>query len=211
VNLLHRRLCASTSWARAVRTSILPWVLDGVDLGSSVLEVGPGYGAATDCLRERSGHLTCVEIDRAISTRLAERMPGDRVTVLCEDATQMSLADATFDGAVSLAMLHHMPSVALQDRLLAEVARVLRPGGMFAGFDGATGPLFRLLHVFDTMTVIDPDTFAPRLAKAGFSDIAIDARPRGFRFLARRAGARSSPRRSVRGQPAAMPSSAARS
>jgi SAM-dependent methyltransferase len=187
VNLAHRRLCASTSWATAVRTAILPWVLDGVDLGSNVLEVGPGYGAATDCLRARPGHLTCVDVDCALTTRLASRMSADDVTVVCEDATQMSFADAAFDGAVSLAMLHHVRSAALQDRLLAEVARVLRPGGMFVGFDAATGPLFRLLHVFDTFVVIDPCTFAPRLARAGFTDIAIEARARGFRFRARRA------------------------
>jgi ubiquinone/menaquinone biosynthesis C-methylase UbiE len=45
----------------------------------------------------------------------------------------MSFPDATFDGAVSFTMLHHVPSEALQNRLLAEVARVLRPGSIFAG------------------------------------------------------------------------------
>jgi SAM-dependent methyltransferase len=187
MNLAHRYLCASTGWRTCVGTAILPWVLDGVDLGSKVLEVGPGYGAATHGLRERVGHLTCVEVDRALATRLAGRMAGRNVTVLCEDATRMSLADGACDGAVSVAMLHHVRSAALQDRLLAEVARVLRPGGAFVGFDAVAGPMFRLLHAFDTMVVIDPGTFAMRLAKAGFTDIAIDVRNRGFRFRSRRA------------------------
>jgi SAM-dependent methyltransferase len=187
MNLAHRYLCASTRWNTTVRTAILPWVLDGVDLGSNVLEIGPGYGAATDHLRAHVGHLICVEIDRALAARLAERMAAHDVTVLCEDATRMSLADASCDGAVSLTMLHHVPSVALQDRLLSEVARVLRPGGVFAGFDAADGTMFRLLHAFDTMVVIDPRTFPARLSRAGFTDIAIDVRARGFRFRARRA------------------------
>ena len=169
-----------------MRTAILPWVLEGVDLGLNVLEVGPGYGAATDCLCARAGHLTCVEVDRGLATRLARRLDAANVTVLCEDATRMSLADSTCDGAVSLAMLHHVPSRALQDRLLAEVARVLRPGGVFAGFDAAAGPMLRLLHLFDTMVVVDPGTFSTRLTRAGFTDIEIDVRPRGFRFRARR-------------------------
>jgi SAM-dependent methyltransferase len=187
MNLAHRYLCASTRWRIRVETALLPWVLDGVDLGSEVLEVGPGYGAATHGLRARVGHLTCVEVDRALSTRLAGLMAGHNVTVLCEDATRMSLADGAYDGAVSLAMLHHVPSAVLQDRLLAEVARVLRPGGAFVGFDGVAGKMFRLLHAFDTMVAIDPRTFAMRLASAGFTDIAIDVRNWGFRFRSRRA------------------------
>jgi ubiquinone/menaquinone biosynthesis C-methylase UbiE len=43
------------------------------------------------------------------------------------------LPDAAFDGVVCFTMLHHVPSALLQYRLLAEVARVLRPGGVFAG------------------------------------------------------------------------------
>jgi SAM-dependent methyltransferase len=187
VNLAHRHLCASTAWTRTVKTAILPWVLDGVDLGFDVVEVGPGYGAATDWLRSRAGQLTCVEIDPALAGRLASRLAAPNLTVLCEDATRMSLADSTYDGAVSLTMLHHLPSPALQDRLLAEVARVLRPGGVFAGFDAVPGLAFRLLHTFDTMIVVDPCTFPTRLADAGFTDIAVDVRARGFRFRARRA------------------------
>jgi hypothetical protein len=44
-------------------------------------------------------------------------------------------------------MLHHVPSAALQDRLLAEARRVLRPGGVFAGFDGVASWLFRVIHI----------------------------------------------------------------
>ena len=78
-----------------VRAAILPWVLDDADLGLDVLEVGPGYGAATEDLRARVGHLTCVEVDPALAIRLAGQMAAHNVTVLCEDATRMSLADSS--------------------------------------------------------------------------------------------------------------------
>ena len=55
--------------------------------------------------------------------------------VLCDSATAMSLPGAAFDRAVSFALLHRVPSLALQDLLLAEVARVLRPGGIFGRTD----------------------------------------------------------------------------
>jgi hypothetical protein len=83
-------------------------------------------------------------------------------------------------------MLHHLPSIALQDRLLNEAFRVLRPGGTFAGADSLDSFLFRLVHLRDTMTLIDPVTFPQRLARAGFEDVQVEIDSRAFRFLARR-------------------------
>ena len=48
--------------------------------------------------------------------------------VVNADATSMPFETDRFSGAIGLTMLHHVPSAALQDRLFAEVARVLRPG-----------------------------------------------------------------------------------
>jgi SAM-dependent methyltransferase len=132
--------------------------------------------------------LTCVEIDRAFADSLSRRMSGHNVTVVRQDATAMSFPDATFDGAVSFTMLHHVPSEAMQNRLLAEVARVLRPGGVFAGTDSLYSRSFRLLHLLDTMVVVDPCTFPERLRKAGFADVQVDVlKPYAFRFRARKA------------------------
>jgi SAM-dependent methyltransferase len=83
-------------------------------------------------------------------------------------------------------MLHHVPSPALQDRVLSEVARVLRPGGVFAGVDSRYSARFRMLHLFDTMVVVDPETFPSRLQAAGFDGVRVDANDRAFRFRARK-------------------------
>lgn len=48
MNEEHLRRCASAEWAEAVQKCIIPWALDGVDLGDDVLEVGPGPGLTTD-------------------------------------------------------------------------------------------------------------------------------------------------------------------
>jgi SAM-dependent methyltransferase len=157
-----------------------------VDLGSHVLEVGPGPGVTTDFLRTRVSHLTCVEIDRGFAHALARRTAGSNVRVLCEDATAMSFPDAAFDAAVSLTMLHHIPSTGLQDRLLTEVARVLRPGGVFAGVDSVYSRSLRVLHLFDTMVLVDPAAFPQRLRAAGFTDVRVDINAYAFRFFARR-------------------------
>lgn len=187
MNLLHRWLCSSARWKKVVETYILPWTLEGLDLGSNVLEVGPGPGVSTDLLRNRVALLTCVEADRALADALHRRQRDPNVRVVHEDATRMSFPDRTFDGAVCFTMLHHVPSAALQDRLLSEVARVLRPGGIFAGTDSLYSRSFRLLHLFDTMVVVDPVTFPERLRAAGFDDIHVDVmKPYAFRFRARK-------------------------
>jgi SAM-dependent methyltransferase len=187
MNLLHRWLCSSSRWKDAVGTQILPWALEGLELGSNVLEVGPGYGMTTDLLHDRVEHLTCVEIDSTLAQNLRCRNKGRDVTVLCEEsASAMSLPDAAFDGAVSFTMLHHVPSLALQDQLLAEVARVLRPGGIFAGTDSCYSRVFGLLLLFDTMVVVEPSTFPDRLRAAGFEHIRVDVQRDRFRFRARK-------------------------
>lgn len=189
MNLIHRWLCGSARWKKVVETHILPWTLDGLNIGSDVLEVGPGPGASTQLLHARVAHLTCVETDHGFAEKLRRRL-DEKVCVMCEDATAMSLPDESFDGAVCFTMLHHVPSVAKQDRLLREVARVLRPGGLFAGTNSLYSRSFRLLHLFDTMVVVDPVTFPARLKAAGFGEVQVDVmEPYAFRFRARKSTA----------------------
>jgi len=164
----------------------MPWVLNGVDLGTGVLEVGPGPGLTTDILRPRIAHLTALEIDSALALSLAARMRGSNVTVIQGDATEMPFPDAEFTGAVCCTMLHHVPSPALQDKLLHEVLRVLKPGAMFAGTDGRTSLYMRVIHIYDTLVPIEPSTFQARLEAAGFEKIFIEAKPQRFRFHARK-------------------------
>ncbi len=82
-------------------------------------------------------------------------------------------------------MLHHLQTPALQDQLLAEARRVLRPSGVFAGFDGLASLGFRLIHLGDTYAPVDPTTFGQRLKAAGFADVCIEWGPGRFRFCAR--------------------------
>jgi len=186
MNLAHRVMCSSKTWKNTVETHVIPWVLEGLELGPNVLEIGPGPGITTELLHPRFERLTCIEIDSGFARSLSKRMSGKNVTVLRQDATAMSFPSASFDGALSFTMLHHVPSAALQDRLLSEVARVLRPGGIFAGVDSLSSRGFRLLHLFDTMVVVDPASFPKRLEAAGFVDVQVDVNPYAFRFRARR-------------------------
>ena len=70
MNEQHLTLCSSAEWAEAVQKWIIPWVLDGVDLGDDVLEVGPGPGLTTDVLHTMVGRLTAVEIHPELAEAL---------------------------------------------------------------------------------------------------------------------------------------------
>jgi len=182
MNRFHRWYCRTDRWRRTVREDLMPWVLRDADLGARVLEVGPGPGLTTDVLRTRVPALTALEIDPALAAALRARTTGSNVTVVEGDGTAMPFPDATFTGAVSCTMLHHVPSTDLQDRLLAEVHRVLRPGATFVGSDSTTSLMFRLAHLFDTMVLVDPDAFGERLERAGFRDVAVRRANGAFRF-----------------------------
>lgn len=185
MNLIHNWLCQSTGWRRVLETRV-PWALKDLALGSNVLEIGAGFGAATDFVQPLVERLTCVEVDSVLARKLRLRMLAKKVTVLCEDATSTSLKDDLFDAVVCFTMLHHVPSPELQDQMLKEVARVLRPGGVFAGTDSLDSWRFRLLHIFDTMVVVNPSTLPERLRSAGFIDIDVEADGSAFRFRARK-------------------------
>lgn len=181
MNVIHRRLCNSRRWGRAVSDEIIPWTLDGVDLGPDVLEIGPGFAATTRVLAEQVPALTALEIDPASARRLAAEF-GGRIRVVEGDATSMPLPDDSYSGVVCFTMLHHVPSPQLQDRLFAEVARVLRPGGVFAGSDSQPSLTMTLIHLRDTLVPVPPDTLAGRLEAVGLADVEITARPGRVRF-----------------------------
>ncbi len=99
----------------------------------------------------------------------------------------MPFPDGSFSGAVCFTMLHHVPSPDLQDRLLDEVARVLRAGGTFAGTDSlGHGLLFKTIHIGDTLVPVDPEDLPDRLVRAGLEDVRVDTSSRSLRFRARR-------------------------
>lgn len=184
MNRFHRWYCHTGHWRHAIQDQILPWALHNVDLGDHALEVGPGPGLTTDVLARQVTTLTALEIDPDLARRLRDRLVGTNVTVETGDATSMPFADATFTGAVSFTMLHHVPSNELQNQLLREVHRVLRAGATFAGSDSRTSTVFRLAHLADTMVLVDPDTFAGRLEAAGFTNVEIQTGTSAFRFRA---------------------------
>jgi SAM-dependent methyltransferase len=164
---------------------IVPSAIGDVVLGDDVLEIGPGYGAATDVVSELVPQLTAVEIDKELVDLLSERFAAQpHVTVLQGDATALELADDRFTGAICFTMMHHVPSIELQDRLFAEVHRVLRPGAALVASDNLANDELEKGHVGDTYNPVDPATLATRLEAAGFHDVRVTTNPYAWQAVA---------------------------
>jgi ubiquinone/menaquinone biosynthesis C-methylase UbiE len=185
MNKAHE-MCGSDEWRKAMREVILPWALNDTDLGDDVLEVGPGYGATTDVLSQRVPRLTSVEIDDELAAMLTDRFADvPSVEIVNGDATSLPYADNRFSGAACFTMLHHVPTIALQDRLFAEVARVLRPGAPLVASDSLGSEELKAHHEDDTYNPVDPDTLPDRLAAAGFADVNVRINDFGWGVIAR--------------------------
>lgn len=186
MNRIHRWICRSEQWKRKLETQVLPWTLEGADLGEDVLEIGPGPGLTTDILSRRVPHLTAVELDARLARQARWRVDGESARIVRGDGTALPFKSGCFSGAVCFTMLHHVPSADLQNRLLAEAARVLRPGGVFTGVDSLGSLRMQILHLWDTLVPIDPATFGARLERAGFANPRITVDGSRFRFTARK-------------------------
>lgn len=133
-----------------------------------VLDVGCGRGLAAIGAAHRltTGHVTGVDIwsqvdlsnngpEAACANADAEGV-GAHVSFETGDACRLPFADASFDVVVSMTALHNIASAADRATALAEIGRVLEPGGRLALFD-----------------IFKAGEHRRRLVQLGFTDIAM--------------------------------------
>ncbi len=174
MNEEHATLCSSTEWAKYLHDEVLPAFTAIVDDNAHMLEIGPGPGAATEWLRTRVRQLTVLEIDEDAAERLKSRFASGGVEVTLGDATNLPFPDESFDAVGSFTMLHHVPTPSLQNRILAEAFRVLRPGGLLIGSDSLASDDLHHFHVGDIYNPVDPASLLTRLQTVGFERINVD-------------------------------------
>jgi ubiquinone/menaquinone biosynthesis C-methylase UbiE len=173
MNENHAKVCTSPEWAEHIQTEVLPALTRDVDLGDQMLEIGPGPGAATEWLRHRVRRLTAVEIDDAAAAVLATRYADTNVAVVTGSAGALGYPDESFDSVGSFTMLHHVPTVAGQNKILAEAYRVLRPGGVLIGSDSLASNDLHHFHADDTYNPVEPACVLVRLQTLGFGKITV--------------------------------------
>ncbi|WP_432167917.1 class I SAM-dependent methyltransferase [Streptomyces sp. bgisy031] len=107
----------------------LPW-LDGIDRHAAILDYGCGYGRTLHELEQQGfDHLTGIDTSPGMIERARLLQPTARFAVL--DTPPLSpYPDAVFDTAVLFAVLTCIPGEEAQHRLVDELHRVLKPGGI---------------------------------------------------------------------------------
>jgi SAM-dependent methyltransferase len=83
-------------------------------------------------------------------------------------------------------VLHHIAATEDQDRLFAELRRVLRPGGIFVGQESLDLEMIRAGHADDVFMPVDPDGLADRLSAVGFGPTKTDVVGFHYRFISRK-------------------------
>ncbi|MDN5762124.1 MAG: class I SAM-dependent methyltransferase [Microlunatus sp.] len=183
MNEQHAELCASSEWAEHLAVDILSPLLSDIDLGADMLEVGPGPGASTQWLRHRVTRLVAVDADPVAADKLRERFADTNVEVVSVDGSTLPFQDGSFDAAGAFTMLHHVASVEQQRRVLAEMVRVLRPGGVLVGSDSLASEDLRRFHAGDTYNPVEPERLLGWLRELGCNPIHLSVH-KGQTFLA---------------------------
>lgn len=184
--------CRSAPWRSFARRRVLPWALGGFDLRGDVLEIGGGSGAMAEGVARAfpEARLIVTDVDDTMVAAASQRLRRhDNVRIERADVTALPYDAASFDAVTSYLMLHHV--IDWIDAL-GEAARVLRPRGVFVGYDLTDSALARFTHRLDGSPhrIIAPGELTDGLAVAGFTDInvTVSARRHLMRFRATKPG-----------------------
>jgi SAM-dependent methyltransferase len=147
-------------WSRKLAPLLIRF--GGLSDGDRVLDVGCGTGSLIFALPQLANISEAIGIDEAAPYLHYARSQNHDARIKFEQADAVSLpfGGATFDRAFCLLVLQFIPDT---PRAVAEMLRVVRPGGVVAAavWDSFSGmPQSRIL--WDTAAVLDPAAAAPR-------------------------------------------------
>lgn len=107
--------------------------LGGEIKGGIALEIGCGRGAGIEVILQqfRARHVCGVDLDPLQIERARKRLQSrhvGRFTLIHGDAERLAFEDSSFDAVFDFGVLHHVPD---WQAGIAEIHRVLKPGGTF--------------------------------------------------------------------------------
>ena len=134
----------------------------GLSGGGSILDVGCGTGSLTFALAADPAFesVTGIDFSPAYIAHAVAQNSDPRIRFMTGDACALPFADASFDHALSLLVLHFIPD---PERAVREMRRVTRPGGVVcaAVWDGQGGFVGQRIF-WDAAAILDPDADARR-------------------------------------------------
>lgn len=146
---MRRTVGESEALPKADAMSIIKTALDPL-AGKEILDVGCGDGTLARSLMDQGAHVTGVDPNSAALEAARQTVPSG--TFHQTGAEAMPFADHSFDGAVFLNSLHHVPKLAMP-QALREAARVINPAGSIVVVEPlAEGSSFSVLRVVEDET-----------------------------------------------------------
>jgi len=139
------------------KTGLMREVIDANGVGPRGLDVGCGQGWYVARMRRLGFDVDGLDTS-AGQVQLAERHVGVPGSIAVGSALSIPAADASFDFAYTINVLHHLSSVEEQRQAFGELLRVLRPGGLlFVHEINTRNLLFRFYmgYVFPSLNCID--------------------------------------------------------
>jgi trans-aconitate 2-methyltransferase len=129
----------------------------------TVLDAGAGTGRVTEMVLERlpRGRMIAVDGSQSMVQRARERLPTDRVEVICADLLELELPERV-DAVISTATFHWIHD---HDALFARVRALLRDGGQFVAQCGGEGNIDRAREIGAALSAREP--FAEHLGALG--------------------------------------------
>lgn len=127
-----------------LRKEIRKWIrLVGRPELRETLEIGCGLGKGAALLADMMGcrQVAAFDLERCLVERAKRGLPerlASRVSFFAGDAQDLPFPDASFDAVVNFGIIHHVLD---WRRCIAELARVLKPGGFFF-FEEIYPPLY---------------------------------------------------------------------
>jgi ubiquinone/menaquinone biosynthesis C-methylase UbiE len=174
---IESAFCRSAPWRAFTRRVVLPWALQGCVPSGDVLEIGSGSGAMAAELLEAfpNARVTATDFDPAMVDTARSRLArfGGRAAVQPADASALPFADGSFEMVLSFIMLHHTVE---WERVLDEVARVLRPGGWLVGYDLLDRAPARLAHRLEGqpfLRMVSIPALRARLTSLPFDEVTL--------------------------------------
>jgi len=92
-----------------------------------VLDCACGVGYGSDILRRSAGAVIGVDVSDKAIAYAKEKYRAENLAFIASDARSLPFDDASFDTVMSIETVEHFPDA---DKFIAEIHRVLRPGGL---------------------------------------------------------------------------------
>lgn len=107
------------------------YILDELNPGDSILELGAATGAYTIMLADKGYNITALEfVESNLNVLKGKIKDHHKITPIVGDAKDLSqFADESFDCVLNMGPLYHFPNEEDRDQVVKESMRVLKKGG----------------------------------------------------------------------------------